>query len=132
MHNNLFDIDDETLNALASCYTENFDLTGVRPVPLRLYYCLILDVWPTRGAVDDFGIDSVEHYGALQYAVKHDGVTPQQLDAACCRGPSIQALISPENPFGSVAFRTLWDDLLPPPDPGESALATTSQQEDEE
>ena len=47
--------------------------------------------------------------------MKHEGVTPQQLDAACCRGPSIQALISPENPFCSVVFRTLWDDLLPPP-----------------
>jgi hypothetical protein len=104
---------------------EDIDTAGVRPVALRLYNHLMLDIWPTQAGIDDFGIDSAEHYGALQYAVKYDGVTPKQLDAACGKGRAIQALIGPENPYGSVVFKTFWDDLLSlsetdePDEPGE-------------
>lgn len=126
------DVDPELLFALASVYTENFDPTGVRPLPLRLYFCLILDIAPTPAARQDFGIASEQHYGALQFAVKHEGVTPQQLDAACGRGAAIRALVGAENPYYGIEFETAWDRLRSLDGPADEAAPTSGQRGDEE
>lgn len=83
----------------------------VRPATQNLFDSLCLDVWPRNAAIVDFGLDSTEHYGALQHAVKHDGVTAQQLDDALGDGPKLTALIEEDNPYYGVAFQTAWDLL---------------------
>src|SRR4051812_34717513 len=83
----------------------------IRPLTRALYEALLLDVWPSPATCMDFGITSEAHLGALQWAVKEDGVTMEQLDAALGKGPALQALISPTNPYRNVAFRTAWDDM---------------------
>ena len=90
----------------------------VRRMARDLYTALVLDVWPSPGTCMDFGIASEAHLGALQYAVMQDGVTQEQLDAALGKGAEIQKLISPENPYRDVTFRTAYDDM--PEEPEES------------
>src|SRR5262245_53812593 len=87
---------------------------SVRPVAQSVYDCLILDMWPTPAGTVDFGIKSERHYGALHYAVRDHGVTPEQLDAAAGDGEAITALIRPDNPYYGVEFRTSWDGLPVP------------------
>jgi hypothetical protein len=93
--------------------------TPLNPPPLRevarnVYECLFLDIWPSPAGIKDFGLDSTEHYGALQYAVKHDGVTVDALDAALGWGPALTKLISKSNPYHGVTFRTDWDTIMVP------------------
>ena len=83
----------------------------VREMARKLYMALILDVWPSPSTCMDFGIASQAHLGALQFAVREDDVTEEQLDAALGKGAEIQKLISPENPYRGVVFHTVWDDL---------------------
>jgi hypothetical protein len=61
--------------------------------------------------VIDFGIESANHFGALQHAVCEDEVTPEQLDQALGHGAALTALIRPENPYYGVVFKTVWDVL---------------------
>ncbi len=89
---------------------------GIRPVTEAVYQALLLDVWPSPAGVQDFGLATADHLGALQWAVKEDGVTREQLDEALGNGPALQALISPTNPYRNVVFRTAWDDLLAEPE----------------
>ncbi len=89
---------------------------GIRPVTEAVYLALLLDVWPSPAGVQDFGLATADHLGALQWAVKADGVTKEQLDQALGKGPALQALISPNNPYRGVVFRTAWDDLLKQPE----------------
>jgi hypothetical protein len=83
----------------------------VRPVTQNVYECLLLDVWPTPSGVIDFGIESEDHYGALQHAVCVDDVTPEELDRALGNGAALTALIRPDNPYHGVEFKTVWDVL---------------------
>lgn len=83
----------------------------IRPVTQDVFDSLCLDIWPRSAAIVDFGLDSTEHYGALQHAVKHDGVTVAQLDDALGDGPKLTALIAEDNPYYGVAFHTAWDEL---------------------
>ena len=87
---------------------------AVRELTESVYNCLILDVWPSPAGIKDFGLESTEHYGALQNAVKHDGVTVEQLDDACGCGSALTALIAAGNPYHGVTFTTVWDTLLVP------------------
>src|SRR5262249_36609767 len=80
----------------------------VRELTQHVYHALILDEWPNSGGIVDFGLHSTEHYGALQYAVKCDGVTMEELDRALGSGPAIQSLISDRNPYRNVTFKTDW------------------------
>src|SRR5262249_5908145 len=52
----------------------------VRPLTQQLIECCYLDIWPGNAAVVDFGIDSDRHLGALQFAIREELVTPQELD----------------------------------------------------
>lgn len=83
----------------------------VRKVAQDMFDAAVLDIWPSPAAICDFGIDSTEHLGALQHAIKHDGVTEQQLDEALGNGPKLTALIREDNPYYGVQFHTSWDDL---------------------
>ena len=83
----------------------------IRPLTRNLVEALILDAWPSHATCQDFGIESVDHLGALQYAYRDDGVTLEQFDAALGKGAEIQKLISETNPYRFVTFRTAWDGM---------------------
>ena len=78
----------------------------------ELYYYLLLDIWPGVSTIFDYGLKTREHYGALQYAVKHHGVSVAELDDVNGFGPAITALIRPGNPYYGVTFETAWDGFL--------------------
>ena len=79
----------------------------------NLYESLMLDVWPGAGAIVDFGLDDIEHYAALQVAIRSGAVTLNDLRRVSCRGPKITALLNRKkcNPRGLV-FRTSYDGLF--------------------
>jgi hypothetical protein len=79
-----------------------------------VYDCLLDDVWPTAAAIQDFGLKSAEHYGALQYAVRYKGVSVQDLDDALGCGPALTELITRGNPYHGVKFETPWDSIMEP------------------
>lgn len=83
----------------------------VRPLTNHVFECLMLDMWPRPAGKVDFGLDSTEHLGALQHAVKHDGVTPEMLDEALGNGKKLTALIQDDNPYHGVVFETSYDLL---------------------
>ena len=43
----------------------------IRPVSQNAYDAILMDEWPSAAAVLDFGIDSPEHLGALQYEFRN-------------------------------------------------------------
>jgi hypothetical protein len=83
-----------------------------RPTATSLVDHLTLDVWPSMAAIVDFGIDTGLHYGALQHAVLM-GITAYELDRVLGDGVAITMLVTaiPDQPYGSVRFRTAYDDL---------------------
>ncbi len=89
------------------------ETSQVRKFAIDLYYCLILDTWPSPAVSMDFGVLSQDHYGALQYAVRDHGVTPEDLDRALGNGAAITALIRQGNPYLGIRFTTPWDNLMP-------------------
>jgi hypothetical protein len=89
-------------------------LGSIRPLTQQLIECCQLDVWPGRATVIDFGIKTSSHLGALQYAIREELVTPQELDAAMGKGDKLTEIAQRgENPYRFVTFRTAWDDLGP-------------------
>jgi hypothetical protein len=84
---------------------------AARTVTENVFLSLILDVWPNMAGIVDFGLQSDRHYGALQYAVRNDGVTREELDRVVGDGEAITTLIRPGNPYWGVTFQTAWDDL---------------------
>ena len=86
---------------------------STRQVTDNVYSSLILDLWPDPAGVCDFGIVDQEHYGALQWLVKHEGVTEEEFDSVIGDGTAINSLIAkhPGNPYGHVRFHTVWDDM---------------------
>lgn len=76
----------------------------------NLVDCLVLDAWPSPAVVVDFGIDSPEHLGALQHAVR-SGVTAYDLDRVMGDGAAITCLVRsvPDQPYHEVAFVTAYD-----------------------
>jgi hypothetical protein len=84
---------------------------NVRPLTIDVFKCLLLDLWPSPAGVTDFGIESEQHYLALRYAIEYHGLTPEQLDAAACKGEALGFLIQPDNPYFGVKFTTPWDSL---------------------
>lgn len=68
----------------------------------------MLDCWPRPAAIVDFGLNSDEHYAALQQAVRQ-GATIQELDKALGDGPKLTALV---REYGSdVCFKTAYDEF---------------------
>jgi hypothetical protein len=86
----------------------------VREVAQTVYESFVLDVWPSAAGIKDFGLDSAEHYGALQYAVRHHGVTVEDLDVALGYGPALTELVREGNPYHGIRFTTVWDTLIVP------------------
>ncbi len=96
---------------------------GAAPPPVRdttrnLVEAILLDAWPRRGAIVDFGLKSLEHYEALYYPVREGEITPEQLDAALGKGEKLTALVrsARSNPHRDIEFDTDWDHLLPEPE----------------
>jgi hypothetical protein len=86
--------------------------TFIRPLTQQLIDCCWLDVWPGNTAVIDFGIDSAEHLGALQHAIRYGLVTAEELDAAMGNGEALTAIAQRgDNPYRDVSFHTSWDDM---------------------
>jgi hypothetical protein len=81
----------------------------VRWTTAEVYCCLKFEGWPSKAGVAAFGIDSTEHLKALQYAVREQGVTPEQLDEALGDGTPLTALIQSPNQFHGVKFETTLD-----------------------
>lgn len=84
----------------------------VRQTAEEVYQCLMLDVWPGPTAVTDFGLKTDAHYGALQYAIRENGVGPRELDDALGSGYRLTALIKKDNPYHGVRFSTPWDSIM--------------------
>ena len=60
----------------------------------RLYDAVMMDVWPTAGALVDFGIDSNRDlYAVYQQKVRSGEVTLEALRRASGDGPKLSALI---------------------------------------
>src|SRR5262245_12665370 len=86
----IFDDPDGELELAPDWRTEGFTYQAsseeqamkVRPLTQQLIDCCHLDVWPSNATVIDFGIDSDRHLGALQFAIRNELVTPEELDAA--------------------------------------------------
>jgi hypothetical protein len=85
---------------------------SIREVTRNVYAALLDDELPAAAGVEDFGLKSTEHYGALQYAIRHHGVTAEKLDEVLGNGPAITALIRDENPYRGVVFTTAWDHIM--------------------
>lgn len=84
----------------------------LRPLTEQLINAVLLDVWPGNAAIIDFGIDSSSHLGALQFAIKHGEVTPQELDAAMGNGAKLTEIAQRgDNPYRDVVFHTSWDKM---------------------
>jgi len=88
----------------------------VRPLTQKLIDAVLMDEYPNSNAVIvDFGIDSQEHYEALYYPIRHEEITPEQLDEALGNGAKLTQLVknAPSNPHKDIVFHCLWDDLEP-------------------
>lgn len=83
----------------------------VRDLTNHVFMSLMMDTWPRPAGIVDFGLDSTEHLGALQHAIKHDGVTPEMLDEALGNGAKLTALIKDDNPYSGVVFETSYDRM---------------------
>jgi hypothetical protein len=86
----------------------------IRPVSQNAYDAILMDSWPSPAGVLDFGIDSPEHLGALQYEFRTGRVTLDQFDDALGWGPALNKLIGEDNPYRDVTFKTKWDALMVP------------------
>ena len=73
---------------------------------------LALDELPSPAAVVDYGIDSLDHLGALQHAIA-TGVTVYDLDRVMGDGPAITRLVRnvPDQPYPDISFSTAYDAL---------------------
>ena len=80
----------------------------VRQLTKDCYALLIADK-PLRPAmIVDFGVDTPEHYQALQDAILA-GATVEELDAALGKGKSQNALVAKYGVETNVVFKTDWD-----------------------
>jgi hypothetical protein len=85
--------------------------TTARPLAVHLFDCLMLDCWPRAAAVADWGINSADHLGALEAAVR-SGASASDLDAVCGDGERIMELVkkwAPDSVYASATFRTVYD-----------------------
>lgn len=80
-----------------------------------LVSALLLDCYPTPGAMVDYGLDNGDverRYRALKYAVQ-SGVTADMLHEAfrAGGGPALTRLVRDNNPDKEVEFTLVWDNL---------------------
>jgi hypothetical protein len=86
----------------------------IREVSRTAYDAILADEWPTPAGIVDFGIDSPDHLGALQYEFRTGRVSLQELDDALGWGPALTRLIREDNPYHGVTFKTRWDSIMVP------------------
>lgn len=79
----------------------------VYPVAKAAFESLMFDMPLPMAATVDFGVDTVEHYAALQRAVR-GGITVEQLSAALGDGPALTELVKDHYP-SEVVFVTSYD-----------------------
>lgn len=81
-----------------------------RPVTVNCYGSLMMDVWPGAAAICDFGLDTTDHYAALQGAIRNGCLAIEDLDAILGDGPAITAAVNAAgtNPKG-LTFTTAYD-----------------------
>ena len=77
----------------------------------NLFRTIPLDELPSQSTVIDFGMETANHLGALQFAVIRDGVTLKKLDEVHGERPGIQGLIGSGKYYGHVRSRIDWDDM---------------------
>jgi hypothetical protein len=77
----------------------------VRGVSRCVYESLLHGDRLCRAECAPFGIATEGHYQALQWAVRNEGLTLEQLDRARMDGRALEALISPQNPHHGVRFQ---------------------------
>ena len=85
--------------------------TTARPLATHLHESLLMDCWPRASAVCDWGINSPDHLGALEAAVR-GGASASDLDACCGDGPAIMAMVkrwAPGSYYAGVQFTTAYD-----------------------
>jgi hypothetical protein len=89
-------------------------LLAVRMTTRNLITSILMDEWPSHGAVVDFGIDSQKHYESLYYPIREAEIMPKALDAALGDGPQLTAMVrdAASNPHKDVEFHTSWDVIL--------------------
>lgn len=86
---------------------------SIRPMTRHLYENLVLDLPISLPSQVDFGIDSVEHYAALQFGVRRGEITLEQLDAALGNGIELTKLARgvTSTPFQDIVYVTSWDAI---------------------
>jgi hypothetical protein len=86
----------------------------MKPNTHQLVDCIMLDIMPGLAAMVDFGMDSgTEVFGALQWALKHEQCTPEELDQALGDGPMLTEIVNRgSNPY-ACTIKTSWDDMSP-------------------
>lgn len=89
----------------------------LKPVTEALVEAIVLDLWPGGAVIADFGLVSTRHYEAVYYAVRHDDVSPAELDNAVGNGPLLTELLerSEHNPHRGrgLVFTTPYDEVTP-------------------
>lgn len=90
---------------------------ALKPVTEALVDAIVLDLWPGGAVIVDFGLVSTRHYEAIYYAVRHDDVSPAELDNAAGNGPLLTALMerAEHNPHRGrgLVFTTPYDEVTP-------------------
>jgi len=74
---------------------------------------MVSDEWPSAAACTDFGLDTPEHYAAMQRAVSQ-GLTSYELDRVLGDGRAITTLVdfaSRDKRLAAVQFSTPYDEL---------------------
>ncbi len=99
------------------------DDLGKRPLYDRgmsehLVHAMVCDIWPSPATTVDFGLDSTDHYAAMQRTVQ-EGITSYELDRVLGSGKAITQLVNfacSDRQSRLVSFSTAYDDLpMEPP-----------------
>lgn len=89
----------------------------LKPVTEALVEAIVLDLWPGGAVIADFGLVSTRHYEAVYYAVRHDDVSPAELDNAVGNGPLLTEMMerAEHNPHRGrgLVFTTPYDEVTP-------------------
>jgi hypothetical protein len=95
--------------------TPTFQIGGhplaVRELTQHLIEALAADEWPRAAAIVDFGIDSADHLGALQWAYLSGHRSPEDFDAALGSGAKLTELCRVPRQRYVVTFETSYDRM---------------------
>jgi len=94
----------------------------MNPTTKTLIDGIYMDIIPSQGACMDFGIvnsinnDPVSVFGALQWGLKREMFTNNELDEALGNGVALTELVNRgANPYGTkMVIITMWDNMTTP------------------